>query len=138
MLTCPQTDGENEPADGGERESRGFSEVNPFGLPEGESDVDGGAPISSVALRADSPQRSAVSPSRGVVPPPLQTPPGRKVATGNSAYGPLQATLAFSESERRPERVTQVRDLCVKNCIIVTKIVYYIKLTILIVKTKSR
>ena len=128
IITCLQTDGENEPVDGGERESRGFSEVNPFGLPEGESEVDGGAPITSEALRPDSPQRSAVSPSRGVAPPPLQTPLGRKVATGNSAYGPLQAMLAFSEPEPRPERVTQVRHVCVKNCSIMTKILYYIKI----------
>ena len=108
-----EEDEENEPTDHGEHESapQRFSEVNPFGLPEGEPEDISDATITREVFRSESP------PSQSEVPPPrliafshapVVPSSGRKVATGSSAYGQLQATLAFSQPETRAERQSKV------------------------------
>ena len=112
-----EMDSEREPTEDGEHELRRFSETNPFGLPEGEADdpEERNTRHSGHTYRRVSSSHSAVSPSRGTAPSSVQAPPmassNRKEASGNSAYGPLRATLAFSQPEK-DDKISKVTPDC--------------------------
>ena len=106
-----EMDSEREPTYDGERERRRFSETNPFGLPEGDAEDAGEARTSGDTYRPESPSQRTVSPSRGTASSAIQTSSNRKEASGNSAYGPLKATLAFSQPESA-DKISKVGQDC--------------------------